>query len=322
MEMIHRPGDVLSCTEVRETLSDLIDARRGEIPYPGATRLAEPGMRSAVELHVASCADCRNELLSLEMVGDAFAEFSVDEAPVQRFAEYPRLVRARLAREAAQSAGKRNVFARLRGSWWTTVGAAGVAAVLTFAVTTKFVNKPSGISQAKYRPTKSVVNIDSKMLNDFMVSMQHPREDGSVSIEDVALNSHEREPQAKKIQSQVDQYKYVVLAEKLQAGEQPLLGAYIKTTREVEQADDGPVGGLTVYDVAEGSPAQKMGLRKNDHIITVNDMDIKNGGPMEAINFFAGVRHLGKGEAVTVHVVRPFGSQWLYMKPLTGVLGE
>src|SRR5476649_2620370 len=103
MEMIHRPGDALSCMDVRETLSDLIDARRGEIPYPGGTRLAEPGMRSAVELHVASCTECREELHTMEEVGAAFAEFSVDEAPVQRFAEYPRIIRERLARENVAS---------------------------------------------------------------------------------------------------------------------------------------------------------------------------------------------------------------------------
>ena len=321
MEMIHRPGDTLNCTDVRETLSDLIDARRGEIPYPGGTRLAEPGMRSAVELHVASCTDCRTELESLEMTGDAFAEFSVDEAPAQHFAEYPRLIRARLAREATQNAVKRSAFARFRGSWWMTLGAAGLAAALTFVITTRFARKENKI--VHYDPPRKSMKGDPNLLPDFKVSIRHPGDDGSGSIEEAFFNARDpREPQARKIQSQVDQYKYVILAEKVAPDEQPLLGAYIKTTREVVQAADGPVGGLIVYDVEDGSPAQKMGLRKNDHIITINDMDIKDGGPTEAINFFSGVRQLGKGESVTIHVVRPFGSQWLYMRPLTGVLGE
>src|SRR5471030_3108316 len=99
MEMIHRPGDALSCTDVRETLSDLIDTRRGEIPYPGGTRLAEPGMRSAVELHLAGCADCREDLHALEEIGLAYSEYSVGEPSAQMFADYPRIIRARLAKE-------------------------------------------------------------------------------------------------------------------------------------------------------------------------------------------------------------------------------
>src|SRR5438034_1146716 len=72
METTHKPGN-LPCSDVRELLSDLIDARRGEIPHPDGTRLTEPGMRAAVELHVAACEACREELYSLQEIGAAFS---------------------------------------------------------------------------------------------------------------------------------------------------------------------------------------------------------------------------------------------------------
>src|SRR3954463_9930349 len=97
MESTHKPGN-LPCSDVRELLSDLIDARSGEIPHPDGTRLAEPGLRAAVELHVAACISCREELEDLQEVGSAFSEFSVGELPAQHFADYGQRVRERMAR--------------------------------------------------------------------------------------------------------------------------------------------------------------------------------------------------------------------------------
>src|SRR6185369_8175824 len=133
MEMTHRPGN-LTCIDVQECLSDIIDARRGEIPYPGATRLAEPGLRAAVELHLAGCAACKNELQTLEEVGAAFSEFSVGEVSTQVFADYPRKVRARIARQDAErrAADRKKFLAMNKRRIWTTLAASGVAASLLF----------------------------------------------------------------------------------------------------------------------------------------------------------------------------------------------
>jgi len=73
MELTHRPGNLM-CMEVRELLSDVIDARRGEIPHPEGTVLAQPGMKAAVELHLAGCGPCRDELAAMEAIGAVFAE--------------------------------------------------------------------------------------------------------------------------------------------------------------------------------------------------------------------------------------------------------
>ncbi len=328
MEMIHRPGDSLKCLEVREQLSDLIDARRGEIPYPGGTRLAEPGMRSAVELHLAGCMECRDELLAMEEVGLAFSEYSVGEPPAQVFADYPRIIRERLARENSLRVPTRNVFSRNKRSVFLTLGVSGIAAALAFAASLKFLatHKTDGVATTniKHLPMK---DIDKSALKNMPVSLrlQHRLPGGSEAqfvSSDFTLNPQEPS-RMKQIQDDVDLYKYVILAERPENGEQALFGAYIKTTREVDTADDGQgVGGIVVFDVEPGSPAARMGLRKNDRIVTINGMAIDDGGPQEAVNFLTGIRHLGKGAPVTLHVLRAAGSQWFFMKPPTVTLGD
>src|SRR4051812_23404820 len=101
MELSHRPGN-LSCSEVRELLSDLLDARRGELPHPDGTRLAEAGVRPGMELHLAACDGCRREMGDLEDLGMAYAEFAVNEVPAQMFSDYGRKVRDRMNRRAAK----------------------------------------------------------------------------------------------------------------------------------------------------------------------------------------------------------------------------
>lgn len=327
MELIHRPGNTLNCMEVRETLSDLIDARRGEIPYPGGTRLAEPGMRSAVELHLAGCNDCRDELHAMEEIGLAYSEYSVNEPPAQVFADYPRIIRERLARENSLRAPVRGFFSRNKRSVWLSLGASGLAAALAFVVVNKSAH-PAAVKDhvVAVTPLPRVRSIDrSAFKSSVPMTIKHPslvKGDLQFASQDFTHNPQEPSD-LKPIQDQVDQYKYVVLAERPENGEQPLFGAMLKTTREVDQAEDGEgIGGLIVYDVVPGTPAFKMGLRKNDRIVTINDMAVETGGPQEAVDFLTGIRHLGKGAPVTIHVVRPVGSQWMFMKPLIGTLGD
>src|SRR5436853_3038300 len=59
----------MTCVEVRDILSDLIDVRNGEIPPVGASRLSEPEVRADAESHLAGCAECRAELIVMEEVG-------------------------------------------------------------------------------------------------------------------------------------------------------------------------------------------------------------------------------------------------------------
>ena len=86
-------------------------------------------------------------------------------------------------------------------------------------------------------------------------------------------------------------------------------------------ADEGP-GGLMVDRVIQGSPAWQMGLRKNDHIVTINGDAIKDGGAMEAVRFLLAVKELGPGKPIELHIVRPLNSQFLFLKPVNGVLGQ
>jgi hypothetical protein len=326
MELIHRPGNSLNCLEVRETLSDLIDARRGEIPYPGGTRLAEPGMRSAVELHLAGCADCRDELHAMEEIGLAYSEFSVNEPPAQVFADYPRIIRERLARENSLRAPARGFFSRNKRGIWMTLGASGLAAALAFVVVSKATRSNAKDRIVDGPPVPRIPSIDRHAFKSKVpIRVQHPSlVAGDLQFASQDFTHNPQEPSdLKPIQDQVDQYKYVILAERPENGELPLFGALIKTTREVDQAEDGQgIGGLIVYDVIPGSPAAKMKLQKNDRIVTINDMAVENGGPQEAVDFLTSIRHLGKGAPVTIHVVRPVGSQWMFMKPLTGTLGD
>ena len=331
MEMIHRPGDTLTCLEVRETLSDLIDARRGEIPYPGGTRLAEPGMRSAVELHLAGCTDCRDELLAMEEVGLAFSEYSVGEPPAQVFADYSRIIRERLAREKSLHAPVRNAFSKNRRSVWLTLGVSGIAAALAFAASLKYLtaqktNSNTNSMSDNHRRQSKEIDRTALLNTPVKLKMTHQLPGGTDAqfvTNDFSLNNPQEQSRMKQIQDDVDLYKYVILAERPEPGEQPLFGAYIKTTREVDKADDGQgVGGIVVFDVEPGSPAAQMGLRKNDRIVTINGMAIDDGGPQEAVNFLTGIRQLGKDAPVTLHVLRAAGSQWFFMKPPTVTLGD
>jgi hypothetical protein len=329
MELIHRPGDALTCLEVRETLSDLIDARGGEIPYPGGTRLAEPGMRSAVELHLAGCAGCREDLHAMEEIGLAFSEYAVGEPPAQVFADYGRIVRERIAREKAQNAPVRNVFARKKRNVWLTLSVSGMAAAIAFAASAKYFRDHRTTSVAtnpvKHQAMSFIDSTALSMTSPVHIKVNHFKDntaDAQFVTDDLTYNPQEPS-KLKQIQDQVDLYKYVILAERPEPGEQSLFGAYLKTTREVDRADDGlGVGGVVVYDVEKDSPAEQMGLRKNDRIITINGMAIDDGGPQEAIAFLTGIHHLGKGAPVTLHVLRANGSQWFYMKPPTVTLGE
>ena len=325
MEMIHRPGDTLTCLEVRETLSDLIDARRGEIPYPGGTRLAEPGMRSAVELHLAGCADCSDELLSMEEVGLAFSEYAVGEPPAQVFAEYPRIIRERLARENALRVPTRNVFAKNRRSVWLTLGVSGIAAALAFAASLKYFSTQKNTNKITHLNFRGLEKTELVNTPPVKVQIKHliPGGGDAQFVSNDYVLSAEEPSRMKQIQDDVDQYKYVILAERPEDGEQPLFGAYFKTARDADATeDDKGVGGIVVYDVVPGSPAAQMDLRKNDRIVTINGMAIDKSGPQDVVNFLTGIRHLGKDAPVTLHVLRAAGSQWFYMKPPTMTLGD
>jgi len=103
---------------------------------------------------------------------------------------------------------------------------------------------------------------------------------------------------------------------------EPLLGLRLKTTRDVDRVvGEGPIG-LMVDQVIPGSPAQMMGLRKNDFIVTLNGMEVKGGGAEEAVKFLSSIKELGAGTEISIDAVRPVQSELLFMKRMHGVLGQ
>src|SRR4051812_21562681 len=127
-------------------------------------------MRAAVELHVAACEPCREELNDLQEVGAAFSEFSVGEVPAQHFADYGQRIRARMARSEPGvisgayslriSAGQPPVR-KPKNSW--RVLAFGIstlaAASLAFVLSTGFLRQHPSIKLAEGKPAKKTTRV-------------------------------------------------------------------------------------------------------------------------------------------------------------------
>lgn len=311
-EMTYKPGNI-SCSEARELLSDLIDARRGEIPHPDGTRLSEPGLRAAVELHVAACQECREELESLEEVGAVFAGFDVGELPVQAFSDYGQLARERMAREKTASPGRMDYFWR-QTSFWLTLGASGMVAASFFMMIQPSLSGKSNreILALNGGPHRVAIARQTKRVAPEPIRYKVPMPNGAqiVPVNDPSdCNELQR----------LRQYEARALYLEFPA---PLLGASLQTTRDTDRvAGEDPIG-LRVSEVLPGSPAQAMGLMKDDYIVQWNNVSVTNGGAEETVKFLMGINKLGAGTPVSLHVIRPEGSQFVYRKPMTGVLGE
>ena len=328
MDSAYRPGNV-TCVETRELLSDLIDVRRGEIPHPDGSRLSIPGMRAAVELHLAACPDCQNELRLMQEVGTAFAEFSVNEPPAQHFENYGGLIRARLARqEAATRAGQAAGFRprRMRLVWFgaATLAAASLMLAALRALPPAAKPEATAAQPIDYSAQENVADVvPSTPPPSFPISRTPTAL--NVAFPNMAAQRFLHDPAQpagmQKLEEEEGRLGYLVLAESTPLGGAPLLGAYLRTTRDVDHVVND-LGGLVVYDVAPDSTAANMGLRKGDRIVWVNNTDVANGGTEEAVKFLTGIIHLGAGQRVSLHVVRKVGSQYLYLKPLEGTLGR
>jgi len=331
MEANRSPGNV-SCLEAREVLSDLIDVRRGEIPHPDGTPLAQPGKRAAVELHVAGCAACREELRLLEEAGAAFGEYAVGEPSAQHFAEYGKLVRARMERSGVSVPFEEPVTVapkrRSRITWAITFGAAALAAASVFLILSSIVpfnntakNEVAvaqrGTPSPRTAPTPRWV-VPSDSSTPMRVMVPNPK-DQQLVAEDF-VNNPTQPDGLKGLRDREGQYGYLVFGERIGPNERPLLGVELKTTREQAQ-DDSQRLGLLVYRVIPGTPAQVMGLQKGDYIIGVNDEKIANGAVEDTVKFLSGVRHAGAETPVRLEVLRPMSGGHMYIIR-EGVLGD
>ncbi|MCY3019900.1 MAG: PDZ domain-containing protein [Planctomycetota bacterium] len=300
----------MSCAEARELLSDLMDVRRGEVPQPEATRLAQPGMRAAVEQHLAGCDACREELRILGEIGAAFAAFPLDGVPAQHFDNYGKVVRARMARAggAAQASAWRPRGVRVYG---LTFGVSALAAASLFLVLTRGLLPLQRGAEQTVANTPIARAIPLPTGGGGMVSVLAPGRDLAQMVDLGAPTA------IKNLQETEGRCGYLVFGE---ASSRPLLGAYLKTTRDVDRAVDERLG-LMVYDVVPGSPAHMMGLKKNDYIVTVNGTPVENGGAEDAANFLAGIATAGAGTPIKLHIVRNVNSEPLFIVK-EGVLGH
>jgi hypothetical protein len=332
MEQSQGPGN-LSCNEVRDMLSDIIDWRRGEIPHPDGTRLTEPGIRPAVELHLGACSACRDELTAMEEIGSAFAEYNVNEAPAQRFADYPKMVRARMARENLKSV---QPVSRWRRVLW--MSASGLAAAsLAFMVMHAWQSNANKKTLAGVKKHIEVIQTpETSLASQDIILPQNVRpavirarvpnySEGDEQFADREFTLGQTS-ETKRLQQDEGRFGYVMLDEKTPVGRNPLLGVWLKTTRETDRTVDENPGGLMVCKVEPGSTAEAMGLKQYDYIVGLNDMTLVVGSAEEVAYFFSTIHQLGTGKHVTLQVVRPkrVGTEKLYayLKPLEGVLGQ
>jgi hypothetical protein len=317
MDMAHKPGN-LACAQARELLSDLIDVRRGELPHPDGSLLAEAGLRPALELHLAACEACRTELAILEDVGGAYADYSVGEAPAQMFENYGRKIRARIAAGNGTAKTISSPF-RQRRMAWAAAGLSGLAAaswaIVLMSGTVK-VPEPS-----TYEPIVAMrASRDEAGGAAETGASQRPRNSGPMYVTNPrGLRIPVSNPIEPNSLRQLEQHEarsgYLLFPE-------PLLGLRLKTTRDVDRVvGEGPIG-LMVDQVIPGSPAHMMGLRKNDFIVTLNGLEVKGGGAEEAVKFLSSIKELGAGTEISVDAVRPVQSELLFMKRMHGVLGQ
>lgn len=327
METNHKPGN-LACSDVRELLSDLIEVRAGEIPHPDGTRLSEPGMRAAVELHVAACEPCREELHTMEEIGAAFSEFSVGEPPAQNFANYGMRVRARMARTepgvvsgayalrtvGSQPTAKPRRLLRFAAFTVSTLAAASVV----FALSTSMFHssKEGKVAEAGTKASRKTRIVAAKAPQQMRVFVPG----GAQTVSQEFIHNPTEPKLVQTLQDDEKRYGYFVFGEKTVGDDKPLLGAYLKTTRDVDRVVDEKLG-LMVYYVVPGSPADAMGLQPNDIIVNINDMEINDGGAKDAVQFLTKIREEGAGKPVNLHIVRPVGQEHLFMEK-KGTLGE
>jgi len=323
MELISMSGSV-SCSQAREVLSDLIDVRRGEIPHPDGTLLSQPTLRAAVESHLAVCPECQAELKTLEEVGDAFADFAVSELPAQHFADYGRKVRDRMAGKTPSTNVVSFPARRQSRRWISAVASMAAAACLAFGVV-RYVNTTEK-STGKERLAS--VTIENKKLPIFStlrtptnLTMQRPDAGSMLQPVDFVLNPSEQSSYDK-LKADEGQYGYLIFGERTKGDGRPLLGVQLKTTRDVDRIRDEMPVGVMVWNVEPGSPAATMGLRRGDLIVQADDQPLNNGGAEEAAAFLAAIAAAGPGSAVELHIVRPMGTQYLYLKPKVAFLGR
>jgi len=314
----------MTCTEVRDILSDLIDVRNGEIPPVGVSRLSEPEVRADAESHLASCADCRVELVILEEVGSVFSDFNVGELPTQHFANYGQVVRDRMAKNDRKITPIRASFAK---QWWRVAASTAAAACIAFAVM-HFVPKKAKSQVVTTIPPKIV-----RPYKDTPIPLIPLNPTGNSINDGVNLVNQGFEPQVREQmhQSKVSlnelleyekKFGSVALTDTARGNEGPLLGAVIKTIRDQDR-DLTKIGslGLRVYDIVPDSVANEMGLMKGDTIVCINGLNVNSGGVEDAVKFITAIANLGKGAAVTIDIVREDRSGVLYIQR-RGVLGQ
>ena len=309
----------MTCIEVRDILSDLIDVRNGEIPPVGASRLSMPEVRADAESHLAGCCDCRAELVILEEVGAVFADFNVGEMPAQHFANYGEVVRARMATQAERKIVP--IRAGRRTGWWKIGASAAVAACAVFG----FMHfNPKTI---KTRPTTAIASRSPKLDTRIPLFTQSTPVDvinvaAGLPKRDWVFNPEQPKLVMEELNSNETRYGYLILGEKVAPTKSPLLGVLLKTTRD-EDRDMSKKGqfGLKVFDIVPDSVANEMGLMKDDEIVCINGLNVNSGSVEDAVKFLEVIHNLNKGAVITVDVVRQDKAGVLYLQR-RGVLGE
>ncbi len=313
MEAVQAPRE-LTCADVCALLSDFVDVRRGEIPHPDGTALARPGMRAAVEAHLSACANCRTELNEVEQINSVFGDYSVGELPAQHFADYGAKVRARIARTEVRPAPL-----PLRRRWTPfvlTFASSAAAALLLLVLVHKTIQpKPTELaSTSKSRQTRILAQrTPSKML------VQLPG--GAMRVGQEYIHDPGAPNLATQLQATEQRFGYFVFGEKPEGDDSHLLGVYLKTTRDVDHVVGDPAIGLMVANVVPGSPADRMRLRPNDYIVSIDGNKIENGGAEDAVKFLLQIREKGAGAPISLQIVRPSGNDHLFMVK-NGTLGE
>lgn len=338
--------EALSCSGAREHLSDLLDIRRGEMPAAAATPLADPLLRTRVEEHVDGCPDCRLELQALSEVGLAFADFRVGERPAQDFDGYAKAVRARISGggKVIPLPGRATVRAReIRAPGWRSL--VGVAVSSAAAAVLAVTMLPHLLSGHKAKRTPAPVAVESVVdtSGDRWTNMQPVPNPQAPKFVDVGLSDQAQfimrgkaggnqtvqlgknsGDTLKYLKQTVEREGMVLFMERPPEGETQHLGAALAVSTDEKANPEGCQKGLAVWDVMEGGPGYKAGLRKGMYILNINGVDFEKSTLPEAIKFINVLHQLKKDELVQVDYAQFDGNDWVIRrgKAQVGAFGQ
>jgi len=314
------------CQTFREHLSDLLDVRRGELPPPSASPLADAAFRARVEAHVHACAECRAELQNLEELGLAYADFGVGARSAQEFSGFAAAVRKRIAGQPAAPAWETAPAPRrVVLGWPSWVGltlssaAAAMLAVLAAGAFAKPSKRraPSAENTAAQAPKPAPVIANNntpmpfyKSLTpssvDLLPAFSYGDRNGLKPVQPGKLEEIERQ-----LKPVLEREGTGCFLEDPPKGVNRWMGAMLAITRGDQANPAGHPNGLYIHKIEQNSPAHQAGLLPGQYLLRLNGLSFEKSTFSEAMKYLNALNQIEKGEWFQIDYAEPTGNDWV-----------